>query len=391
MRKPAPLPKLLLFSREERNGIFCLSLMSLCLLVLPSFAARWLAGEATDFRDFQIEILAFQKSLGERSPDFASLGGAGKSELFPFDPNRATADDFTRLGLPLGIANRICNYREKGGRFREPGDFQKIYGLAAADFERLRPFIAIGGRENDVAGFSKKGEKRPVENFKFDPNTASFEDFQRLGLSDRTAQSILNYRSKGGVFRKKEDFSRIYTLAPADFERLLPFIELPEKPPVGPPIADGSKPPSKLDGPPIYSKPKPVSTNIDINKATASDWKQLPGVGEFYSAKILKFRDALGGFFKIEQVAETRGLPDSTFQKIRPFLILGSPVYHKINLNTAKAEEFAPHPYFDRRLSEAIVAYRESHGPFKKLDDLRAVRAIRADWFDLILPYLTVE
>ncbi|MCU9611836.1 helix-hairpin-helix domain-containing protein, partial [Escherichia coli] len=82
---------------------------------------------------------------------------------------------FVRLGLPLNLANRICNYREKGGQFRKPEDFQKIYGLSVADFERLRPFISINGGEKPVADFFKKGEKRAAENFEFDPNTASFE------------------------------------------------------------------------------------------------------------------------------------------------------------------------------------------------------------------------
>ncbi len=386
MRKPAPLPKLLLFSRGERLGVFGLSFLSLCFLVLPSFTASWLAEKPTDFTQFQEEIHKFQSAIDQPEMSVAA-------QLFPFDPNIAGADDFVRLGLNLNLANRICNYREKGGQFRKPDDFQKIYGLSTADFERLRPFISIENGEKPMADFSKKSEKRVVENFKFDPNTASYADFERLGLGGRTAQSILNYRSKGGVFRKKADFSKIFTLDPADFARLEPFIELPEK------MANAFATPTpvtystaqKPSGFSNIGKPKMPASKVDINKADAAGWKTLPGIGDFYAQKIVGFREKLGGFFKIEQVAETRNLPDSTYQKIRPFLVLESPVYRKINLNTASADNFKAHPYFDRRVSEAIIAYRQSHGAFKKLDDLRAVKAIRGDWFELIMPYLTVD
>ena len=385
MKKPTPLPKLLIFSRSERLGIFSLCFLIVLLLVLPSFSAGWLAEKPTDFTEFQAEIRAFQASL-EQPEGTAEVTG----ELFSFDPNLASADDFVKLGLSLRTANQICNYREKGGHFRKPDDFQKIYGLSTADFERLRPFISIVGNEKPGEFFSKKEGKKVAENFKFDPNKASFQDFQRLGLSDRTAQSILNYRSKGGIFRKKEDFSKIFTLAAADFERLAPFIELPEKPAktnaAAVPVTY-----SNDQKPGVFSKSKATASKIEINKADEVEWKTLPGIGDFFSKKIVNFREKLGGFCKIEQVAETRGLPDSTFQKIRPLLTLESPVFRKINLNSASVDDFKAHPYFDRRLAEAIVAYRESHGPFKKLDDLRAVKAIRSDWFGVILPYLMVE
>ena len=50
--------------------------------------------------------------------------------------------------------------------------------------------------------------RRQVESFRFDPNTVSVEDLQRLGFSPKQAASIDNYRSKGGRFRRKEDFAK---------------------------------------------------------------------------------------------------------------------------------------------------------------------------------------
>jgi DNA uptake protein ComE-like DNA-binding protein len=60
--------------------------------------------------------------------------------------------------------------------------------------------------------------------FKFNPNTVSKQDLLRLGLSEKTASLLINYRSKGGVFRTAADFKKIYTLPAATYVRLEPYL-----------------------------------------------------------------------------------------------------------------------------------------------------------------------
>jgi competence ComEA-like helix-hairpin-helix protein len=383
------MKSLIVFSRVERNGTLTLGFLSLAMLILPAFSTQFTNAPASNFSEFQQEIAAFRTQIAA-PPAFANAEKAS----FAFDPNTASADDFIALGLSEPIANRICNYREKGGKFRKPEDFSKMYGLATADFERLLPFINLGNEEKFGQNFSKNEAKRSTENFPFDPNVASENDFLRLGLDARTAKSILNYREKGGVFRKKADFAKIYTLDEADFTRLEPMLQLPEKAvfaqtsPAPSTYSTDSKPPSN----PAFGKPKlAVNSKIDINKSTAEEWKQVPGIGQVFSQKITAYREKLGGFYEIGQVAETKGLPDSTFQKILPFLKFETPIYRKININSATVEQFVQHPYFDKKLAETIVAYRENHGAFKKIDDLRTIRAVRLAWFEQISAYLTTE
>ena len=73
------------------------------------------------------------------------------------------------------------------------------------------------GREEGLDGAG-------VSLFRFDPNTADSATFVRLGLSPRVARAIIHYRAAGGIFRKPQDFARIYTLSDEDFHRLLPYI-----------------------------------------------------------------------------------------------------------------------------------------------------------------------
>jgi DNA uptake protein ComE-like DNA-binding protein len=65
---------------------------------------------------------------------------------------------------------------------------------------------------------------------------------------------------------------------------------------------------------------------IDINSADTTSFIALPGIGSKLAARIINFRDKLGGFYSVAQVGETFGLPDSTFQKIKQYLKLENTV-----------------------------------------------------------------
>ena len=63
----------------------------------------------------------------------------------------------------------------------------------------------------------------------------------------------------------------------------------------------------------------------------------------------------------------------------------------KINLNTATAEQLKTLPGIGDKRAEAILAYREEHGPFSKIEDIVKVSGIGRGIFSKIKPYLTVE
>ncbi len=226
-----------------------------------------------------------------------------------------------------------------------------------------------------------------VELSVFNPNTATKEEFLKLGLSEKVAYSILNYREKGGQFRIKADFAKIYTLQPADFERLLPYIDLPEtKNPAQVAQADTAKKIynnnpnannfNHLNPNPSEKYPQKAKNNsivLDINKAQAADFEQLSGVGAGYSNRIVKYRESLGGFVRIEQIGEVYGLPDSIFQRIKTNLSCPNPQPKQINVNIATAEELK-HPYLSFGQAKAIVRYRERQGGrVKNLDYLQTI------------------
>ncbi|MBQ1754135.1 MAG: helix-hairpin-helix domain-containing protein, partial [Bacteroidales bacterium] len=125
-----------------------------------------------------------------------------------------------------------------------------------------------GGYERPASAAAPKRTRprepeRSYESFAFDPNTVSVADLQRLGLSERQAQSIENYREKGGRFRSKADFQKMYVVSDTLFARLEPYIEI---------------------------------AKLELNGADSAALVSLRGIGPWYARKILDYRDRLGGF-----------------------------------------------------------------------------------------------
>lgn len=147
--------------------------------------------------------------------------------------------------------------------------------------------------------------------FYFDPNTLSEEGFVQLGLSPKTAHTLINYRNKGGYFRKPEDIRKIYSLSKTDADRLIPYIRIAAKN-YKETTNEKPAPPSVTDQ---YKK-------ININTATAEEWKAFPGIGDVLANRIVKFRNSMGGFKSVDQVSKTYGLSDSVYQAIKPYLYL---------------------------------------------------------------------
>lgn len=219
-----------------------------------------------------------------------------------------------------------------------------------------------------------------VRLFFFNPNLASRDELLQLGLSEKVAGNICNYRDKGGVFRKADDLGRIWSLQPADFERIKPYIRLGK------------------DG---YSDDDKKSTQIkqaeegplDLNTADSDAFQKLPMVGEKRAAQIIRYRDALGGFVSVSQLSEMYGLPDSIFALIGPKLtIIGTTSLRRLSLNSATAAQLEAHPYISRKQAEIIVSYRNQHGFYKSVEDLRQIRVFSdGEWLQKTLPYLSVD
>lgn len=132
-----------------------------------------------------------------------------------------------------------------------------------------------------------------------------------------------------------------------------------------------------------------VPTTVDINRSDSVQWEALPGIGPGYARRILRYRDRLGGFVHPDQIGETYQLPDSVFQRIRPYLKMASsePI-RRISLNAGSIDSLGRHPYIGYSRARLIVRYREQHGSFTELEQLLDIETFDRSWMERVQFYL---
>ena len=139
------------------------------------------------------------------------------------------------------------------------------------------------------------------------------------------------------------------------------------------------------------SKPA-TETNIkDLNAATAEELRQVYGIGETLSKRIIKFRDRLGGFLVSEQLYDVYGLEPEVVEKaLLKFQVFEKPEVGKINVNKANAKELSRLVYINGSLASNIVEYRDKNGLFASLQELSQVDGFPTEKLDRIALYLSL-
>ncbi|NDK57652.1 ComEA family DNA-binding protein [Pontibacter fetidus] len=225
----------------------------------------------------------------------------------------------------------------------------------------------------------------------FNPNQLTLQEWQAFGLPKYLSQRIINYRNKVGDFTYKAELGKIYGLPDSVFQRLYPYIDLPETRP-----GKYSRYKS-IAGNRTYPKPewesKPrerfILAPFNINTADTTQLKQIRGIGSKLSARIIKYRDRLGGFYTLSQVREVYGLQPDVIDSLNKYTFVAKAHAPKqLNLNTATIEELRTHPYMTSNLARAIVAYREQHGRFENVEELRQIKIIKPEQYEKLRPYL---
>lgn len=334
------------YTRKERTGIIVLVCLIVATLVIPSFLPRpVMEVDAANFERLRAQLSSLKQNLGpapatelvasgydgdENDPPETSTGS-----LFSFDPNTLATTGWVRLGMRERTAATIQKYISRGGRFRRPEDLYKIYGLRKEEADRLIPYVVIpASGQEAVAGGHAQDHHRWGErgNGAWQGKNSGWEETGR-----RANAAINGERAKGGWSRETQLMA------------------------------------------------------IDINTADTSAFIALRGIGSRLAGRIVHFREKLGGFHSVDQIGETYGLPDSTFQAIKPWLRCSNPSLRTININTADANLLDQHPYISRSHAYALVRYREQHGAFHTVDQLLQVAIMTPELLEKLRPYLAVE
>ncbi|MDX2196612.1 MAG: helix-hairpin-helix domain-containing protein [Cytophagales bacterium] len=235
-------------------------------------------------------------------------------------------------------------------------------------------------RSNDVKFKNTAHTNTIAQRFDFDPNTVSEENLRKLGIQKYVANGIINYRNKGGIFRTKKDFKRMYGLDSNQYISLMPYILLP----------DTLAKKIYISFPKTFQPAKQPIT-IEINTADSALFETIYGIGPKMASRIVKYREKLGGYYAMNQLKDIWGVDSILYQELMKKCVINMPAkIQKIVINIADEKTLKEHPYF-RNYSKHIIAYRNTHGGFKSLDDLAKIKTIPPDKLVLMAYYLSFE
>ncbi len=186
-----------------------------------------------------------------------------------------------------------------------------------------------------------------VSLFSFDPNSATQEEFEKLGLTHKQAQVIVKYREKGGVFKTKEELKKIYVLPDGFYDRVKDSIYIGT-------LENSHN--SKI------ANVLPEKISIELNQADSSSLLELPGIGPYYAMRIIEYRKKIGGFVCSEQLLEIKGIDTSRFSLFAHMVFADTLKIVKKDLNKATLNELTSNPYIGLYAARSIVRFREIVG-----------------------------
>ncbi|MCF6241004.1 MAG: helix-hairpin-helix domain-containing protein [Bacteroidales bacterium] len=378
MKIPEEIKDFFYFTKSERNGIFFLIILIFLIIILPKVYFAYHTETKTDAEKFAKEIISFENSLQsvkeqtyqDRLDRYISER-YDTLELFYFNPNSTTDKSFKKLGLTDKQIATIRNYLNKGGKFYIKDDFRKIYGIRQSQYLRLKPYLLLAD-EIPKNNKTKQTKQNTFTDslFSFDPNTLSAENLKKLGLSDKQINIIENFRNKGGIFYKPEDFKKIYGISNETYDKLSPYIKIEE------------------------NQIKTIKTKtfllVDINSATHEELTKIKGIGDYLANNIIWYRKKLGGYVKKEQLLEIKNFRKSTFEQIKTNIIIDATKIKKININFSEVKDLVKHPYLNYNQAKAIVDYRIKNGAYQSVNILIEKKILPVDTFNKIKEYLSI-
>ncbi|SHN13046.1 ComEA family DNA-binding protein [Mucilaginibacter sp. OK098] len=259
-----------------------------------------------------------------------------------------------------------------------PYGYQLIRKDNTINFKDFDKAVAQLNKAGNKAGYTADNENaepdkkisQPVM-FPFNPNNLTIMQWEQLGLSARQAGVIKHYEDKGGRFYTKEDLKKIYAITTADYQRLEPYIKIPEA---------------------VYiSKKAKPGEIIELNTADSAKLTELKGIGPGFAVQIIRYRGRLGGFYHKEQLKEVYGIDSLKYDEIRNQVSVNAQRIKKVDLNTISFNQLRIFPYLSYKQVNAIIEYRKQHGNYTSMNDLKNIVLLDEGILRKIEPYLSFK
>jgi len=309
------MPEWYHFNRRERNGLFVLITLLVSLIVfyvampyiyekkeiqtdldpeliksLRKFDSIRIARQ----KDYEVSKTKYQEERvaktfeSKRAPKSKHVVSA---ELREFDPNIVTIDELETLAMPKWLAQRIINYREKGGTFKIKSDLSKIYGFPDSLYQQLEPYIQLPDT------VTKKNSTKEFNSISLELvalNTATTEELQQIrGIGKAYSRRIVKYRDLLGGYVHVNQLQEVYQLNDSLFNAILPFVTINDSTEIN---------------------------QLNINEAKRWELEKHPYITYQMASDWVAYRDKHGKFNSPNELLSSGLLNESLYARIVPYI-----------------------------------------------------------------------
>jgi competence protein ComEA len=257
-----------------------------------------------------------------------------------------------------------------------------IYRLVKPNNDLVINIQQINELDSLSKNTSSSGNFTNQELFEFNPNTANAEELKQLGFTDKNIATLQNYLSKGGNIKSAEDLKKVYGIDEKLVTKLTPFLLFEKQ-------QENSNSKHLIDTL-NYAKKEKIQV-LEINTADSVSLVKLYRIGPKLAAKIIAYREKLGGFLNLHQLTEIYGFDEDILYDLKDKITVDASKAKLINLNTITEEELKNHPYFKYKLARVITNYRNQHGKYNSYNDLLKIKLMNDSILDRIKIYGVIE
>ncbi|CAZ94725.1 Conserved hypothetical membrane protein [Zobellia galactanivorans] len=229
-------------------------------------------------------------------------------------------------------------------------------------------------------------QKDSVKIYPFNPNYITDYKGYTLGMSIDEIDRLHRFRKAGKFVNSVEGFQKVTGVSDSLLRAISPYFKFPDW------VRKKERVQKGVTVSGIPEREYGANLGIrDLNEVTAQELQEVNGIGETLSARIVKFRNRLGGFLVNEQLYDVYGLkPEVVERTLERFQVLKKPVVEKININTASAKSLSKLVYIQKEVAESIVNYRNVNGNLVSFDELSKIENFPIEKIDRIKLYLAL-
>jgi DNA uptake protein ComE-like DNA-binding protein len=227
-------------------------------------------------------------------------------------------------------------------------------------------------------------ENRKPKIYPFNPSFITDYKGYQLGMTTQEIDRLLSHRESGKYINSARQFQVVTKVSDSLLAVISPYFKFPDW--------ISRKKNTSLN----YNKPKEeeifTGEKQDLNIVTAIQLKEIKGIGDKLSERIIKYRTSMKGFMNDEQLEQVYGLKPEVIAKVlQRYTVLSQPTIEKVNVNTATFKEVLHLPYIDYELTKKIFQYRDEVAEIQNLEELKNIEDFPIENFDKIALYLKAE